>query len=80
MNGNGNSILKWLATTLGGVVLGLLIATVASAWQAQAIVEIAQENAVLESRVDNLEQGIDRITTLIQGISDKIDRLHGREP
>ena len=73
---NGTSLWKWLATTLGGMALGGLVATLVMSWQSQAIAQISARQAVTIQRVDSIEQDIDEIKRLAKSIDDKITRYH----
>ena len=82
-NGDASGVWKWLATTLGGALVGVVLASGLMLGRTEAIAEKVREHElaighpVMEQRVGSIEADIAEIKRLLEAIDSKIDRLHG---
>jgi len=78
-----SAVWKWLATTLGGMLLGGMIAAAATSFQLAALDERIVANdragAIIDTRVSYLERELSDIKVLLREAITKMDRYHTQQ-
>ncbi len=82
MPNNDSGVWKWLATTLGGAVLGAVVVMVVSSAPLQALTSQQRAHEQLEAHpvaaamLDAFEEDMDELKNMIRALGVKIDRFH----
>lgn len=77
MSNGDTGVWKWIATTLGGALIGAFLVMLMSASQVQALANHVQApHPVTEARMNAIDSDIDDLKVMLREAINKMDRYH----